>query len=657
LWDAWLLVMRFLDGSDLLRLEHVSRRLRSTVRDAEPVWCGLFWNEHGGSPGGRPKLPACFAHAFDHVRSWRWLWQAYTRHLPSGFLDGKMSGPCSIFFKRETETLVYVGDVHEGVLHGYGTMFVCAPLQPQDAHDRCARHPLVGARTKGWSEALWMGDSRYAVLDAFMAPDCTATPNHCTDQKGKAKRDRLWERLVVCPMDALGRWRTCEPSLDPRAASLMMLPDEVLVPILERVSAKDLSLARASCQRLRCLVDGYDSIWFEAFMRDIAPQFAPWIARMSASMPAGPANNPRAIVRQCFSHAHHYLEEGRVWQWLYRTHLFEADQPNGACAGGVPLSVTVASLRVHFSVQGCRFINTSPYLCHHAFLTYNGAMASWAVEGDIWVPRGYGLITIRSPYSYDALAHLQVWCTCSDTYDPEFGFQMQVLTYTWANGCRYVMDLDHPGHGVTMIPSACDDNAKTDGRVMSVRGPHKNGIPVRGSIVCMDGAPYIRVTDKNIYFWGGPDDPCNIIICIHPSEPTQGECLVVVGRRGDAVAVMASADRDENHRALFYYPESSGGTEPAPRLVTGGDPGPLADLVARLAALEDVPDAIKIMCDRHATGEPSTMDEDEAKMWANTRIVPMLDAVSLQAQRMAQVCDRMPSDIVHGFFGQRVFYA
>jgi len=659
-WDAWLLVARFLEGPDLLRLECVSQGVRFSVRDAEPAWRSLFWRHYGEvlypeSWAAHQKLPACFAHAFDHVPSWRWLWMAHAHRLSSGFLDDTIVGSCTVDFVRDTETVIYIGNTRDGLLDGYGTMFVCGPsTRPRHPTDRLS-HPLARARVVGWSEAMWMGDSRYITLGAFNGSTLSPTVD-C------AERETLWQRLVACPMDAVGRSRICTPSTDPRAASLLVLPDEVLVSILERAPPVELVLARASCQRLKGIVDGYDSIWFEAFLRDVAPHFAQWMADTGALVPSHDrAGGMRAAVRQCFSHAGLYLQEGKVWQWLYLVHSAKTHESYGAPMNGAPCSVNVARLDSSHAVRGSGFFfNLSPYLDQRMLFTYHGAIAAWAAEDNVWVPQGYGLVTIRSPHSCAPLAHLQVWCTCSDVRDPKCCFQVQVLTYTWSNGCRYVMDPVHPSRGITTITSAVargkGKGSCSETGTLTIKGRHENGIATHGSTIYLDNRPYIYATDKGyIYFWGGPDDPCRLIINTLWSESTSRVFLLVVTRDGnDVVAVLGAASNggESSQGALIYYTDGNTNLGSSPKSIGKGDPALLADLVAKVTALENVPAIVGIMCDRYVSGEHDIMEDDETAQWVHGRIIPAFNVVVPQMERMEQVCRRrMPIDIVRSLFG------
>ncbi|AVK75074.1 F-box domain containing protein [Pandoravirus quercus] len=299
-----------------------------------------------------PLWPAPFWHGLDlQGKDWQWLREAHERVVDLAADPPPQASPCTMSLTADGLCVTYVGDVVDGLPHGYGVAFYRYAFETQ--------FPAWG-----WSEGLWMGGARYALLSCAAdgwhslmdAPAIDSEPVAGTTSYNDGRRTEafwhdsilasinekafvkckpgglpyLWTAVAKTPSPplfdinephAVALSHTSHPSLaddDTPTATLMALPGELLVAILAHVDGFALGRFSATCRAAAVLADD-DRVWASVFCRsfgllydDLLSEFA-WAIVDTKGYPLP------------FSHA---AATGRSWRWLFVAHTRYYDPAN-----------------------------------------------------------------------------------------------------------------------------------------------------------------------------------------------------------------------------------------------------------------------------------------------------------------------------------------
>lgn len=352
--------------------------------------------------------PLPFWHGLDmQGKDWQWLRAAHGQFIDLDAGVVPTESPCTLSLTTDGLSVIYIGDVVDGLPHGYGVAFHRYVY---------STHPSAC----GWSEGLWMGGARYALLscgsdgwhslmdspavngdsvrgvtthsdgkrtEAFWHDSILAsTPILALEKRRPAGLPSLWTAIAKTPSPPLfdpDRPRTIGSTEDTatsttQSASLLALPNELLVAILSNLDGFSLGRFSTVCRVVAVLAsDG--RMWASAFRRSFGRIYDDLLCEFAWSN-VDTKGRPLPFARAA--------DSGRSWRWLFRAHAsyYDPAEPRtGPC-------ILDADSHVR------------PYLVRHDSRERNHTICSYRSEmtiyiGDIAIdengcayPCGYGVM-------------------------------------------------------------------------------------------------------------------------------------------------------------------------------------------------------------------------------------------------------------------------
>nr|UDO48007.1 F-box domain protein [Pandoravirus massiliensis] len=334
------------------------------AHDAVVEWIVSFYEFLRGTlhheskrPPTDPLWPLPFWHGLDmQGKDWKWLCAAHGRLLDLGAEPLHTPSPCTLSLTTDGLRVTYIGDVVAGLPHGYGVAFYCYAY---------GTHPSAC----GWSEGLWMGGARHALLscgsggwhslmdDPAVSGDSvrgvtthhdgkrteafwhdsilSSTPLRVVEKRRSTGLPYLWTSIAQTPSPPLfdpDRSRAivwaegARPAIDDitKIGTLLSLPNELLVAILAKLDGFDLGRFSTVC-RAAALVASDDHLWKSAFQCSFGAIYDDLLCEFvwaSVETKGYPLSFARAA------------DTGRSWRWLFRAHASyydPADPRGGPC--------------------------------------------------------------------------------------------------------------------------------------------------------------------------------------------------------------------------------------------------------------------------------------------------------------------------------------